>query len=304
MPPSDRATGVKPAVSPSYVPTDQEQAFIDGVLTPKFVAIGSTFDAEVDKLRANLQQDLSTEFSSVRSELKSEIGQLREMLRSHLAALRSELITRTDDKLTTFQKSSSPFALSSLTSEPAVMVDVSFSGDPSQLTSFLYSMYDALAVHEARFVNDDRRVKWIARHFRPASSPAADWWISLIAENASLFESSIPEGQTAAFPFRLERLTSVSSFLQDLVLTFSDPFADKKALKTLQTFDMGKLGIQKFNTKFNALSYRVKGINEALLIDYYQKALSERVRRQVLGRPDWAPCRTVKDCQTVALLAC
>lgn len=227
--------------------------FIDGVLTPKFIEIGNTFDAEVEKIRANLQKHLTSEFSSVRSELKTEVNQLREMLRSHLAALRSELITRTDDKLTTFQKASSPFATSSLNVEPGVMANVSFSGDPSQLTSFLYSMYDALAVHEARFANDDRRVKWIARHFRPASSPAADWWISLVAENASLFESSIPEGQTAAFPFRLERLTSVTSFLGELVLTFSDPFADKKALKLLQTFEMGKLGVQQFNTKLCAL---------------------------------------------------
>lgn len=265
------------------------------------MAIGDTFDAEVDKLRSTLHQHLASEFSSVRAELKSEVNQIREMMRSHLAALRSELITRTDDKLTTFQKTSSPFAISS---EPAVMVDVAFSGDPGQLTSFLYSVYDALTVHENCFANNDRRVKWIARHFRPASSPAADWWISLVAENASLFESSIPEGQTASFPFRLEKLTLVTSFLHELVLTFSDPFADQKALKMLQGFEMGKLGIQQFNTKFNALSYRVKGINEALLIDYYQRALSDRVRRQALSRPDWALCRTVKDCQAVALLAC
>lgn len=130
--------------------------------------------------------------------MKLEVAQMREVLRSHIAALRSELITRTDDKLTTFSKSSSP---SSMYSEPAVLTDVSFLGDPSQLTSFLYSIYDSLAVHEARFSSDDQRVKWITHHFKPASSPAADWWSSLVAENASLFESSIPEGQTAAFPF-------------------------------------------------------------------------------------------------------
>lgn len=121
---SDRSSSTTPTPSVPYSPTEQEQTFIDGVLTPKFIEIGNTFDAEVEKIRANLQQHLTSEFSSVRSELKTEVNQLREMLRSHLAALRSELITRTDDKLTTFQKASSPFATSSLNVEPGVMADV------------------------------------------------------------------------------------------------------------------------------------------------------------------------------------
>lgn len=93
------------------------------------------------------------------------------------------------------------------------------------------------------------------------------------------------------------------SFLCELVLTFSDPFADQKALKSLQSSEMGKLGIQQFNTKRNALLYCVKGLNEAVLMDYYQRALSNRVCRQALSQPDWAPCRTVKECQVVNLLA-
>lgn len=74
--------------------------------------------------------------------MKSEVAQMRELLRLHIAALRSKLITCIDDKLTTFSKSSPP---SSMYSEPAaVLTDVSFLGDPSQLTSFLYSTYDSL----------------------------------------------------------------------------------------------------------------------------------------------------------------
>lgn len=56
---------------------------------------------------------------------------------------------------------------------------------------------------------------------------------------------------------------------------------------------MGKLGVQQFNTKFNALSYRVKGLSEAVLIDYYQRALSDCVRKQAMLRQDWATCKTV-----------
>lgn len=283
-----------------YVVTDREQAFIEGVLTPKFVEIGNAFDGEVDKLRLRWEKELASEFASIRGELKTEVAQICEMMRSHLAALRNELITRTDDKLTTFHKSSAP-SIPSL--EPTVLTDVCFSGDPAQLTSFLYAIHVALALHDARFASNDRCFKWIARHFRPATSPAADWWISLVAENTSMFDRSIPEGQTASFPFRLEKLKTVSSFLDELVTTFSDPFADQKALKALQGFEMGKLGIQQFNAKFNALSYCVKGLNKAVLINYYQRALSDRVRRQALSRQDWAPCRTVKECQAVTLLA-
>lgn len=123
---------------------------------------------------------------------------MRETMRSHIAALCSKLITQTDDKLTTFHKS---LLTSSLYSEPAVLTDVSFSGNPSQLNSFLYSIYNVLAIHESWFANNDQRVKWIARHFYPVTLPAADWWISLVAENASVFDRSIPEGQTASFLF-------------------------------------------------------------------------------------------------------
>lgn len=66
---------------------------------------------------------------------------------------------------------------------------------------------------------------------------------------------------------------------------------------------MGKLGVQQFNVKFNSLSYRVKGLSEPILMDYYQRGLSERIRWHAMGRPDWGPCRTAKDLQAVTLLA-
>lgn len=269
---------------------------------------------EVKSLRQTLEHALRSEFAAVRAEIKSEVEQVREEIKSEAAqlrdnfrsqatALRNELMTRADDKLTTFSKTLPSSSTSAVGPEPSPLADVSFSGESHQLSSFLYSIYYALSVHEARFADDGRRVKWISRHFRPASSPAADWWLSLVAENASLFDESLPEGMTASFPFRLKKLQSVDAFLRDLVETFSDPFESQKALKALQELVMGKLGVQQFNTKFNALSYRVKGLNEAVLMDYYQRALSDRVRRQALGRPDWGPCRTVKDLQTVTLLA-
>lgn len=74
-------------------------------------------------------------------------------------------------------------------------------------------------------------------------SPAADWWLGLAAENVFLFDGGIPAGKTAAYPFRLTSLLSVDSFLDALVTSFADPFDAQKALKMLQDFTMGKLGV-------------------------------------------------------------
>lgn len=66
---------------------------------------------------------------------------------------------------------------------------------------------------------------------------------------------------------------------------------------------MGRLGVQQYNIKFNSLSYRVKGLSEPILMNYYQRGLAERVCRQAMGRLDWGPCRSTKALQSVTLLA-
>lgn len=125
--------------------------------------------------------------------MASEVSKLRELLKTQATTLRGELLTRMDDKMTTF---SSTFS-SSPRSEPPLMHDVSFAGDSQDLNSFLYSIYDALAAHASPFSDDGRRVKWIACHFKPVGSPAADWRVSLVAENVSLFNEQMPEGKKA-----------------------------------------------------------------------------------------------------------
>lgn len=248
----------------SHVMTTQERAFFDGVITP-----------HLDGVRASMAEYLTKEFVSI----SAEVARVREWMKTQAALLRGELLTRVEDKIAT--------CLVSLPhpsrAEPPLLHDVSFSGEPQHLDSFLYSIYDPLAAHSAVFVDDGRRIKWISRHFQPVGSPAADWWLSLVAENAVLFDSVISEGKTAAFPFRLPSLLSNDSFIDELVTNFADPFAAQKALKALQEFSMGRLGVQQFNVKFNSLLYRVKGLVELVLMDYYQQALSDRVRRQAMG---------------------
>lgn len=125
----------------------------------------------------------------------------------------------------------------------------------------------------------------------------------MVAENAGLFEGVVSEGKTAVFHFHLPYLLTVDGFLDELIASFADPFAAQKALKSLQDFAMGRLGVQQYNVKFNSLLYCVKGLSEPILMDYYQRGLSDCVRRQAMGRPDWGPCRSTKALQAVTLLA-
>lgn len=233
-----------PSAAPTYAMTAQEWAFLDGVVDPHFTS-------RMGDVCALMEEDLTSAFASVRSELSQEVVKLLELLRIQAVLLRGELLTRMDDKLATVMSSTRAPSRS----EPPLLNDVLFLGDSQYLDSFLYLMYDAMAAHSSSFSDDGRRIKWIARHLRPVGSPAADWWLSRVAENASLFDGSVSEGKTAAFSFRLDSLLTVDSFLDDLILNFADPFAAQKALKALQEFAMGKLGVQQFNVKFNSLSY-------------------------------------------------
>lgn len=74
------ATSAVDTPSVPYSVTSQEQAFIDGVLTPKFAETGEPFDAEVEKLRATWEQGMASEFSAVRAQLESEVTQIFEMM--------------------------------------------------------------------------------------------------------------------------------------------------------------------------------------------------------------------------------
>lgn len=144
-----------------------------------------------------MEGDLTKAFAGVRAEIGHEVFKIWELLKTQAISLRSELLTRMDDKMSTF---ASTHPVSSRTESPLIH-NVSFLGDSQHLDSFLYSIYNALSAHEYLFADDGRRIKWIARHLKPVGSPAADWWLSLVAKNTSTFEGVALEGKTAAFPF-------------------------------------------------------------------------------------------------------
>jgi hypothetical protein len=77
--------------------------------------------------------------------------------------------------------------------EPPRLSDVWFSGDSSQLLSFLRVICDHLRPRVSFFESDTRQIIWISRHFghgpssqrkSSAPSPAENWYTSLITDNA------------------------------------------------------------------------------------------------------------------------
>lgn len=105
-----------------------------------------------------MEDNLTNAFAGVRAEIGHEVSKIRELLKTQASLLRSKLLTRMDDKMSTF---ASTHPVSSCT-EPPLIHDVSFSGDPQHLDSFLYSIYNALSAHGSLFTDDGRRIKWIA----------------------------------------------------------------------------------------------------------------------------------------------
>lgn len=209
------------------------------------------FHSNMVGVQALMEYNLTKIFVLVQSELSQDFFKPREFLQSQVVLYRGELLTRMDDKLSTFFTSTH----NSLRSKPPLLHEVSFVGDLQNLYYFLYLIHDVLAAHSSSFADNGYCIKWFPCYLRPIGSPAAYWWLSRVAENVSIFDVSVPEGKMAAFPFSLNSLLTVKHFPNDLIYNFADHFGAQKALTTLQGFAMGKLGVQQFNNMFNLLLY-------------------------------------------------
>lgn len=81
------------------------------------------------------------------------------------------------------------------------------------------------------FASDARKISWVARHFSPGS-PALDWWVSQLQENACAHSRAHPNAprltgtySVAGVPFIIPVLGDISLFLRTLAKLFSDPYA-------------------------------------------------------------------------------
>lgn len=99
------------------------------------------------------------------------------------------------------------------------------------------------------FASDSRKISWVARHFSPGS-PALDWWVSQLQENARAHSFDHPNAprfagtySVAGVPFPITVLVDISLFLRTLAKIFSDPYASQTALHDFQSLTMGKLSV-------------------------------------------------------------
>lgn len=281
-------------MSASYSQTPDNIAYTEQVLQPHLTQLASDFTTRFDELIRDLSC-LSSDFLEIRADISSVQRDIIS-LRTDFSLVRSEVTAI------------KPTISSSVGVEPAVVSDLRFSGDARTIDSFLISVYDVLEANMSSFASDSRKISWVARHF-VSGSPAHDWWVSQLQENARTFSREHPHAprlagtySVAGVPFSIPVLVDISIFLRTVAKLFSDPYASQTALRDFQSLTMGKLSVIQFNAKFTALAFCIEA-SEFILMDYYRKALLPAVFQQALSRPDWAPCSTLAELMNVAILA-
>lgn len=261
------------------------------------MASHSDIETAVEQAWSRLRADFSVRYDTLIRDmelLRTDITVLRgnfsnsqrdaTSLRAEVSSLRSDLSAR---------PSPTPSSQRPLV-EPAVVADLRFSGEAKSIDGFLITMYDVMEANSHCFASDSCKISWVARHFSPGS-PALDWWVSQLQENARAHSREHPNAprfagtySVAGVPFTIPVLMDISLFLRTLAKILSDPYASQTVLHDFQSLTMGKLSVVQFNARFTALAFRVEA-SEAILMDYYRKALSPAVYRRALSRQDWAP---------------
>lgn len=185
-----------------------------------------------------LRADLTIQHGNI-SSLQRNVG----FVQSDVTSLRSDF---------SLFSSTSPTPHRSLV-EPSVISDLRFSGDAKSIDSFLITIYDIMEANAQCFVPDSCKISCFARHFSPGS-PALDWWVSQLQENARAYTRDHPDAPclagaylVAGVPFTIPVLLDVSLFLRTLARIISDPDASQTALQEFQSLTMGKLSVIQFN---------------------------------------------------------
>lgn len=189
-------------------------------------------------------------------------------LRAYISALFSDIS----------HLNSSPCIWSCLV-EPLVNLGLQFSGEAKAINGFLITIYDVMEANVESFSSNTRKVSWVSCHLL-LGSPAHDWWISQLQENARAFTCEHPDVprldgtySAAGVLFILPILSDISLFAKTLAKIFLDPYDSQTALKELQSLTRGNLPVFQFNVRFTALAFR-DDASEAIFMDYYRMYLS------------------------------
>ncbi|MBW0465092.1 hypothetical protein O181_004807 [Austropuccinia psidii MF-1] len=192
-------------------------------------------------------------------------------------------------------------------SEPTILSHLYFSGQTHELNPFLYLIDDHMPSIEHLFRSEQRKINWVARHFRTQDAKSTsicssyNWWMSVLKENASIQHLSTTT-HLASHPYILPHLLSLNTFLDKLKEIFGDKFEEQNAKKALDACKQGNRTIGEYNSLFSSLVYAVD-LTEQSRCDKYRNGLNIKILEVALRREDWSRARTLAEMQRIAGLS-
>ncbi|PLW40620.1 hypothetical protein PCANC_13025 [Puccinia coronata f. sp. avenae] len=183
--------------------------------------------------------------------------------------------------------------------EPIKLPDVWFSGEPSQLLTFLRAIRDFLQPRSSLFQSETRRIVWISRHFgfcpsehRRTTSPAENWSTSLVNDNARRQGNFDPYADLDGIAFTIPVLRTVESFIEGLITVFGDKFMKENAKRALASCKQRDLTIGEYNSKFCSLVYLVEDV-EAARNERYVLGLNPKIIWKAMSA-EWRAADTLE----------
>jgi hypothetical protein len=183
--------------------------------------------------------------------------------------------------------------------------DLWFSGEPSQLLTFLRAIRDFLQPRSSLFQSEAQHIVWISWHFgyRPMdhwkhASPAENWYTPLVNDNARRQGNFSPYADLDGIIFTIPVLLSVEAFIEGLILVFGNRFMKEKAKRALVACKQKDSTIGEYNSCFCSLVYLVEDV-EAARIERYVSGLNPRIIHKAMSK-EWQAEDTLEACMELA----
>ncbi|KAH9462041.1 hypothetical protein Pst134EB_005958 [Puccinia striiformis f. sp. tritici] len=202
--------------------------------------------------------------------------------------------------------SPNPPAPPSQYAEHQKLPDVWFSGESSQLGSFLKDIQNFFHLRAVHFPSEARMIVWVSLHFgfRPSEnqrvqSRSQNWYHSLIVQNARLQGKFSPYADLERVPFLLPALASLAAFENSLISYFGDKNLAETARATLDSCRQGSMSVEEYNSQFGSLAYLVD-MSDGDRVARYINGLNLNVHMRVTGQA-WRAAKTLKDKMDLAV---
>ncbi|KAH9447369.1 hypothetical protein Pst134EA_029409 [Puccinia striiformis f. sp. tritici] len=157
--------------------------------------------------------------------------------------------------------------------EPTKLVEVWFTGKPTELIDFLKNICTFLSPREMYFTLYKQMIIWVSLHFgfppserRREPSRSQNWFKSLIQQNTWDQKITNPYADLERLPFILPALSLWDAFEDCLIESFGDKFMAQTAKAALEACVQGSTWVDDYNSWFSSLVYLVN-MGEHLQID-------------------------------------